>query len=81
MTAFRRERLELILDRMKDVRLLVVGDIVLDEYVVGEVDRVSPEAPVPIVHFREETAVLGGAANVARNVVALGGQADVCSVV
>ena len=81
MGRFRRERLEGILERMKDVRLLVVGDIVLDEYVVGEVDRVSPEAPVPVVHFREEIAVLGGAANVARNVVALGGQADVCSVV
>jgi D-beta-D-heptose 7-phosphate kinase/D-beta-D-heptose 1-phosphate adenosyltransferase len=59
----------------------VVGDLVLDEYVWGEVERVSPEAPVPVVHVREETVVLGGAANVVRNVVALGGQAAFCSLV
>ena len=63
------------------MRLLVVGDLVLDEYVWGDVERVSPEAPVPVVHVREETVVLGGAANVARNVVALGGTACFCSVV
>jgi len=63
------------------VRLLVVGDLVLDEYVWGDVERVSPEAPVPVVHVREETVVLGGAANVARNVVALGGSASFCAVV
>ncbi len=53
----------------------------LDEYVWGDVERVSPEAPVPVVHVREETVVLGGAANVVRNVVALGGQAAFCSLV
>ena len=58
------------------MRLLVIGDVVLDEYVWGEVDRISPEAPVPVVHVRDETLVLGGAANVARNVIALGGTAD-----
>jgi D-beta-D-heptose 7-phosphate kinase/D-beta-D-heptose 1-phosphate adenosyltransferase len=81
MAGIRRERLEKILDRIAGVRLLVVGDVVLDEYVIGDVERVSPEAPVPVVHVRDETAVLGGAANVARNVVALGGQAVVCSLV
>jgi len=81
MAQIRRERLEKIVDRMADVRLLIVGDVVLDEYVLGEVERVSPEAPVPIVHVREETAALGGAANVARNVLALGGRAVVCAVV
>jgi D-beta-D-heptose 7-phosphate kinase/D-beta-D-heptose 1-phosphate adenosyltransferase len=74
-------RLEALLQAFRKVRLLVVGDLVLDEYVWGEVERVSPEAPVPVVHVREETVVLGGAANVARNVVALGGNAAFCSVI
>lgn len=73
-------RLRSLLDEFSRVRLLVVGDVVLDEYVWGEVERVSPEAPVPVVHVRDETVVLGGAANVARNVIALGGSAAVCSV-
>jgi D-beta-D-heptose 7-phosphate kinase/D-beta-D-heptose 1-phosphate adenosyltransferase len=74
-------RLESLLRAFQKVRLLVLGDLVLDEYVWGDVERVSPEAPVPVVHVREETVVLGGAANVARNVVALGGTASFCSVV
>ena len=74
-------RLESLLRGFRKLRLLVVGDLVLDEYVWGDVERVSPEAPVPVVHVREETVVLGGAANVARNVVALGGAASFCSVV
>jgi D-beta-D-heptose 7-phosphate kinase/D-beta-D-heptose 1-phosphate adenosyltransferase len=74
-------RLESLLDRFTEQRLLVVGDLVLDEYVWGEVERVSPEAPVPVVHVRDETVVLGGAANVVRNVVALGGRAAFCSLV
>jgi D-beta-D-heptose 7-phosphate kinase/D-beta-D-heptose 1-phosphate adenosyltransferase len=76
-----RVRLEALIERFRRVRLLVIGDVVLDEYVWGEVDRVSPEAPVPVVHVREETVVLGGAGNVARNVVALGGSISFCSVV
>lgn len=81
MARIRHERLEKILDRIAGVRLLVVGDLVLDEYVLGDVDRVSPEAPVPVVRVREEAVALGGAANVARNALALGGRAAVCSVV
>lgn len=73
-------RLRSLLDEFPRVRLLVIGDVVLDEYVWGEVDRVSPEAPVPVVHVRDETLVLGGAANVARNIIALGGSAALCSV-
>lgn len=76
-----QKRLEAALGRFARVRLLVVGDLVLDEYVWGDVERVSPEAPVPVVHVREETAMLGGAANVARNVVALGGQVACCSAI
>jgi D-beta-D-heptose 7-phosphate kinase/D-beta-D-heptose 1-phosphate adenosyltransferase len=75
------ERLIGIVERMADVRLLVVGDVVLDEYVSGEVERVSPEAPVPVVQVRDESFALGGAANVARNITALGAGVDVCAVV
>ena len=67
-------RLERILDRFAKIELLVLGDVVLDEYLWGDVDRVSPEAPVPVVHLRDESTVLGGAGNVVRNVVALGGR-------
>ena len=57
-------RLEALLRGFRRLRLLVIGDLVLDEYVWGEVERVSPEAPVPVVHVRDETVVLfntGGA--------------------
>lgn len=74
-------RLEALLDGFRRTRLLVLGDLVLDEYVWGDVDRVSPEAPVPVVAVREESVVLGGAGNVARNVVALGGSASLCALV
>jgi len=74
-------RLERLVDAFPRVRLLVVGDVVLDEYLWGEVERVSPEAPVPVVHVRRESQVLGGAGNVVRNVVALGGACAFCGVV
>lgn len=66
---------------LTDTRLLVVGDVMLDRYWFGDVDRISPEAPVPVVRVRECQERLGGAANVARNVTALGAQADLLSVV
>jgi rfaE bifunctional protein kinase chain/domain len=62
-------------------RVLVVGDAMLDRYWFGEVERISPEAPVPVVHVRSTEERLGGAANVARNVVALGAQALLLTVV
>ena len=62
-------------------RLLVVGDVMLDRYWFGEVSRISPEAPVPVVHVSREEVRPGGAANVARNIVALGGQVSLLSVV
>lgn len=76
-----RRRLEKLIDDFARVRLLVLGDLVLDEYIWGDVDRVSPEAPVPVVHVRDERVMLGGAANVVRNIVALGGAVDCCSVI
>lgn len=66
------DRLDSILDRIREVRVLVVGDVMLDVYLRGRATRVSPEAPVPVVHVHEEWRALGGAANVAGNVVALG---------
>ena len=54
--------------------MLIVGDLMLDHFVIGRVDRISPEAPVPVVQFDHEEYRLGGAANVAHNVAALGGR-------
>ena len=56
-------------------RVLVVGDVMLDRFIVGRVTRISPEAPVPVVRFESEHVRLGGAANVAHNIAALGGRA------
>jgi D-beta-D-heptose 7-phosphate kinase/D-beta-D-heptose 1-phosphate adenosyltransferase len=60
-------RLQHLLQAAADRRLLVVGDVMLDEFVWGRVSRISPEAPVPVVEVQEETCYPGGAANVARN--------------
>lgn len=62
-------------------RLLVVGDVMLDRYWFGDVDRISPEAPVPVVRVRQTEERLGGAANVARNIASLGARASLLSVV
>lgn len=62
-------------------KILVVGDVMLDRYWFGEVSRISPEAPVPVVHVHKEEVRPGGAANVARNIVALGGRVSLLSVV
>lgn len=61
-------------------RVLVVGDLMLDRYLWGQVQRISPEAPVPVVHLSRETATAGGAANVARNLAALGLRVEVAGV-
>lgn len=61
-------------DSFENVNVLVVGDVMLDRYWWGEVTRISPEAPVPIVHLRSESLRLGGAANVAANIAGLGGK-------
>ena len=61
--------IETQLNNIKTKKVLVVGDIMLDKYFFGEATRLSPEAPIPILHKTRETVVLGGAANVARNLV------------
>lgn len=74
MKSGRREKLEEVLERFSCLRVLVVGDLLLDEYRIGEVDRISPEAPVPIVRVMRSDTVLGGAGNVARGIVTLGAE-------
>jgi D-beta-D-heptose 7-phosphate kinase/D-beta-D-heptose 1-phosphate adenosyltransferase len=63
--------------RLGDRTVLIVGDLMLDHFVIGRVDRISPEAPVPVVQFDHEEYRLGGAANVAHNVAALGGRVEI----
>lgn len=70
-----------ILEAMARTRILVVGDVMLDVYLRGSASRISPEAPVPVVHVQEDWRALGGAANVAANVVALGAACDLVGVV
>ena len=68
-------------ERLSAARVLVVGDVMLDRYWYGAVDRISPEAPVPVVRISREEDRLGGCANVAYNAVSLGAQASLLSVV
>ncbi len=70
-----------MLNKLSQVRLLVVGDVMLDRYWFGEVNRISPEAPVPVVKVERMEERLGGAANVARNAASLGAQTTLLSVV
>ncbi len=69
------------LRRFTSCRIMVLGDLMLDVFVWGEVQRISPEAPVPVVDVQEETQLLGGSANVAHNVAALGAKAMLSGVV
>ncbi len=62
-------------------RILIIGDVMLDKYYFGSVDRISPEAPVPIVNIRKEESRLGGAANVANNITTLGGNTLLCGMI
>ena len=78
--SIRRDRLVTLLDGARGRRIAVVGDAMLDVYLSGDVDRVSPEAPVPVVRVRERKHALGGAANVAQNVVAIGARCDLVAV-
>jgi D-beta-D-heptose 7-phosphate kinase/D-beta-D-heptose 1-phosphate adenosyltransferase len=70
-----------LLHRARGRAVLIVGDLMLDHFVIGRVDRISPEAPVPVVQFDHESYRLGGAANVAHNVAALGGTVEIAGVV
>lgn len=70
-----------LIERLPSARVLCVGDVMLDHYIYGQVERVSPEAPIPVLNIEREHKTLGGAGNVLRNLVALGAQASFVSVV
>jgi D-beta-D-heptose 7-phosphate kinase/D-beta-D-heptose 1-phosphate adenosyltransferase len=71
-TLLRRSRVRQLLRGASRARVLVIGDVMLDQFIWGTVARISPEAPVPVVEFQRESCMPGGAANVARNLTALG---------
>ena len=73
--------LDELFDQFDKLRVLIIGDVMLDSYVWGHVERISPEAPVPIVRFDRREFRLGGAGNVLLNVQALGAEAIICSVI
>lgn len=81
MKPLSRDRARRLLEAMRGVRVAVIGDVMLDEFLWGRVARISPEAPVPVVEVQSQTFHLGGAANVAGNVKSLGGSAAVAGVV
>ena len=66
---------------IENAKILVVGDIMLDHYIVGEVKRISPEAPVPILNVTKEYSTLGGCGNVVRNIVGMGAEAICLSII
>src|SRR5262249_9962827 len=74
-------RLVAAIERFRTVRVLCVGDVMLDHYVYGTVDRISPEAPIPVLQVQRETRCPGGAGNVLRNLAALGAECCFVSVV
>ncbi|MEY3243484.1 MAG: hypothetical protein RIR11_4923 [Bacteroidota bacterium] len=71
----------MLLSQLENQHILIIGDIMIDRYLSGNVTRISPEAPVPVVHFQQTFDRLGGAANVALNIKALGSTPLLCSVV
>lgn len=76
-----RKTIESLFNRVGSIRCLVIGDLMLDEYLWGKAERISPEAPVQVVDVIREELRLGGAGNVVNNLVALGAQVAVCSVI
>ncbi|MCX7794819.1 MAG: D-glycero-beta-D-manno-heptose-7-phosphate kinase [Thermodesulfovibrionales bacterium] len=74
------KNIERLIERFSKSSILVIGDLILDRYIWGKVSRVSPEAPVPVVEVTKEDFLLGGAANVAANIVSLGGRVYIAGV-
>jgi len=70
-----------IIEKFTQKHILVIGDLILDHYVFGDVKRISPEAPVPVVHVKEDSFRLGGAANSCANICSLGAQVDIIGMV
>src|SRR5712675_545544 len=81
MTTIDKQRAADLLGKLGNRNIVVLGDVMLDEFLWGDVTRISPEAPVPVVDIRRESTHLGGAANVLANLVALGAKACVVGVI
>jgi rfaE bifunctional protein kinase chain/domain len=75
------QKIESVFQKFKSLKVLIVGDVMIDSYLWGKVERISPEAPVPILNIKKREERLGGAANVALNIQALGATPILCSVV
>ena len=80
MSVLTKEILYKTIDNFENLNILVIGDIILDEYVWGKASRLSPEAPVPVLEVKHRTYVAGGASNVANNITSLGAKAMLCGV-
>ena len=75
------EKIENTIKKFKDHTILVIGDLMIDEYIIGKTERISPEAPVPIVEIEREFSRLGGSGNVISNIISLGGNVIPCGVI
>lgn len=75
------EEIKHLFSKFNSCKVLVIGDVMVDSYLIGKVDRISPEAPVPVVALKKRDNMLGGAANVALNIRSLGAEAILCSVI
>lgn len=80
-TSYTDKEIRAIFDKFSKLRVLIIGDVMIDNYMWGKVSRISPEAPVPVVSITRKEQRLGGAANVALNVQALGATPILCSVI
>lgn len=75
------QNIQAIFDSFSDKQIIIVGDVMIDTYIKGKVNRISPEAPVPVVQFQSKENRLGGAANVALNIKAMGAKPYICTVI
>ena len=76
-----KENIVKAIHRFSNINILVLGDIIVDHFIWGNVTRISPEAPVPVVNVTKENLLLGGSANVLNNIYAMGGKAALCGVI
>ena len=76
-----KKNLVKLLNKIQSCKILVVGDVIVDKFIYGNVSRISPEAPVPILEVTDETYHLGGCANVANNIVSMGGKPTICGAI
>ena len=81
MKTLQYSRIQEIVSKFRRVKVLVIGDLILDEFIWGHVSRISPEAPIPVVWVKSESFIPGGACNVASNIRSLGGRVDVVGII